>query len=124
MKTIFLLTLALSAFALEWRSYDAALKESAKTGKVIMIDAVRTGCHYCDDMEREVFDDANMSAWIEARFVPVKINLSETPMPLGLRVPMTPSFFFIGKGEKVLKKIPGSWNIEDFKSMLEGVKDE
>ena len=55
--------------ALEWQSYEKAVIEAKKSGKIIMIDAVRDGCHYCADMERNVFSDANVSAWIEARFI-------------------------------------------------------
>lgn len=115
------LCVAPALFALTWRTWDAAVVEAKATHKIIMVDAVRTGCHYCDDMQREVFEDANMSRWIEKRFIPVKINISHETMPLEIRVRMTPSFFFIDKEMRLLKTVPGSWNIEDFKDFCRKV---
>lgn len=110
---------SLFAQGVSWISWDEALEATQKTGKIIMIDAVRDGCHFCDDMEQAVFEDAEMAAYIEACFIPVKINLSSDKMPLELTVPMTPSFYFIEGESKLLKMIPGSWNKEDFRSFLE-----
>lgn len=116
MKSIIgVLLLIQTLSATEWRSWDAAVKEAAVTQKMILVDAVRSGCHFCADMERNVFDDPQMGRWIETRFIPVKINLSHARMPLGIRVRMTPSFFFITPQLEVVKTVPGSWNIEDFK---------
>jgi thioredoxin-related protein len=112
---------ALFAEGVEWRTWETGLAEAETSGKVIMIDVVRNNCHYCVDMDREVFSDAIMADYIEARFVPVKVNLSHDAMPLALEVPMTPSFYFVTSGKEVVKMIPGSWNQEDFKSLLEGV---
>jgi len=105
-----------------WRSWSDGVKEAKASHKIIMIDAVRTGCHYCDDMEEAVFKDAAMAAYIERRFVPVKVNLSNEKMPLDLDVSMTPSFFFVTEDGTLLKSVPGSWNQEDFRSFLDGVK--
>lgn len=113
---------SLLAESLQWRSWDAAMQEAEATGKIIMIDAVRTGCHYCVEMDEAVFKDEAMAAYIEKRFIPVKINLAEEALPLGLDVSMTPTFFFVTKEGDLLKKVPGSWNQEDFRSFLDGVK--
>lgn len=117
-------TLFSSLFAegVQWRSWDAGMKEAKATGKIIMIDAVRTDCHYCVEMEAAVFKDAAIAAYIDKRFIPVKINLDEEGLPLGLNVSMTPTLFFITKDSALLKKVPGSWNQEDFRFFLDGVK--
>jgi len=105
-----------------WRSWSDGVKEAKASHKIIMIDVVRTGCHYCDDMEEAVFKDTAMAAYIESRFVPVKVNLSNEKMPMGLDVSMTPTFFFVTEEGMLLKSIPGAWNQEDFRSFIEGVK--
>ncbi len=87
-----------------------------------MLDIVRTGCHYCTDMEKKVFDDKEMSKWIEERFIPVKLNKSVETLPLGLKVMFTPTFYFVDKEGKILKRVPGSWNIQDFKDLTEKIK--
>lgn len=113
---------SLSLFGLEWKTYQTALGEQQKTNKLIMIDVVRTGCHYCEDMNKEVFENKEMAKWITQRFIPVKINLDDEELPLGLKVSFTPTFYFVDKNQKVIKRVPGSWNIEDFKSLTEMLK--
>lgn len=117
-----LYTTLLFADGLNWRSWEDALIEADKTQKMIMVDAVRDGCHYCDDMQKNVFDDNAMAEFIEKRFIPVKVNLSKRAMPFGINVSMTPSFYFFTADRGLVKMIPGSWNQEDFRDFLEGIK--
>jgi thioredoxin-related protein len=111
-----------SLSALEFHSYEEARKLQKESGKIIMIDVVRTNCHYCSDMQKNVFDNKEISAWIEERFIPVKVNLDKQQLPLGLKVYFTPTFFFVNKEQKIVKKIPGSWSIEDFKDLTKNIK--
>lgn len=83
-----------SVQAVEWLSYQEALELQKKTHKPIMIDVMRTECHYCSDMEREVFEDTAMTQWLQKRFIPVKINLDTDTMPIDQEVTFTPTFFF------------------------------
>lgn len=106
----------------QWRTWEQAVSEAQKNGKIIMVDAVRTGCHYCDDMDKAVFEDSAFAAYLEERFIPVKVNLSHTQMPHGIYVQMTPSFYFFRPDETLIKTVPGSWNQEDFRSFLEGIR--
>ena len=122
-KFILLLLLSLSSlFAVEFHSYENALKLQKKSNKIIMIDIVRTGCHYCEDMENKVFQNAAMAEWLDARFIAVKMNLDKEKLPLGMKVDFTPTFYFVNADKKIVKKIPGSWNIEDFKDLTKGIK--
>lgn len=111
---------SLLAKGVQWRSWETGIKEAKLSDKIVMINAARRGCHYCENMEETVFKDAAMAAYIEKRFVPVKVDLAEET--LGLDASMTPTFFFISKDEKLIKTVPGSWNQEDFRSFLEGIK--
>jgi len=106
----------------EWKTWSDAAALSKKNHKIIMVEAVRDGCHYCEDMQRDVFNDKGMADFIQKRFIGVKINLSRQKMPLDLEASMTPTFYFISVDKKVIKTVPGSWNQEDFKSMLEEIK--
>ena len=108
--------------ALDFYSFDKALNLQEKNKKIIMIDVVRENCHYCEDMHRDVFENEKMSRWINERFIPVKINLDKEDLPLGLKTSFTPTFFFISAEQKLIKKIPGAWNIEDFKDLVKGIK--
>lgn len=119
---LLMLISALHLQGIEWKSYEEGLQLQTQVHKPIMIDVVRTNCHYCKDMERDVFEDKEMSAWIEERFIPVKINLDLNKLPLGLSVTFTPTFYFINEKHQVIKKVPGSWNIEDFKSLTQRIQ--
>lgn len=122
-KFILILVLSISSvLAVEFHSYEDALKMQKKSKKIIMIDVVRSGCHYCEDMDRDVFKDKEMSKWLEERFIAVKINIDNEKLPFDLKVNFTPTFYFLDVDKKILKKIPGSWNIEDFKDLTKGIK--
>ena len=120
--SILLLLAVISLGAIEWKSYDTGLLEQKSSHKPIMIDVVRTNCHYCINMEKAVFEDKEMSAWLEKKFIPVKINLDNEKLPLGLTTSFTPTFYFVDENHNILKKIPGSWNIEDFKDLTRNIK--
>jgi len=123
MKTAILILLStLSLFALEWNTYASALKEQKKTNKLIMIAVASADCHYCKNMDKEVFQNKEMIKWLENRFIPVKLILGSDKLPLGIKVVITPTFYFIDKHEKIVKKVAGSWNIEDFKFITEKLK--
>lgn len=122
-KFIFIVALSFSSlFAVEFHLYEDALKMQNKSKKIIMINVVRTGCHYCEDMDRDVFKDKEMSKWLEERFIAVKINMDKEELPLNIRVSFTPTFFFLDVDKKILKTVPGSWNIQDFKDLTKGIK--
>lgn len=124
MNKIFLIFISgfLSLYALDFHSYEEGLKLQKKSNKIIMIDIVRSNCHYCKDMDKKVFDNKEMTKWIESRFIPVKLNLDFDKLPLGINVYFTPTFFFVDKNHKIVKKIPGSWGIQDFKDLTENIK--
>jgi len=124
MNKIFLLLIFgfISLNALDFYSYEEALKLQKKNNKIIMIDVIRSDCHYCIKMKKEVFDNPEMSAWLQKRFIPVELNLDFDDLPLGLHVYFTPTFFFVDKNHKIVKKVPGSWDIQDFKDLTENIK--
>ena len=122
-KLIFILVLSISSlFAVEFYSYEEALKMQEQSKKIIMLDVVKTGCHYCEDMDKNVFKNKEMSKWLDDRFIAVKINLADEALPLGIKVNFTPTFYFVDENKKILKTIPGSWNIQDFKDLTKGIK--
>lgn len=84
MKRTSLLTLALSllllsssAFAAEgWlTSWDAAAKESKKTGKPILMDFTGSDwCGWCIKLKKEVFDTAEFKSWAAKRVVLLELD--------------------------------------------------
>lgn len=122
-KVFFLiLLLSISLHAIEWLSYDEAKVLQKKNHKPIMLDVMRDTCHYCIKMDKEVFENKEMAEWLQERFILVQINLDEDLMPIDEEVTFTPTFYFLDENGKILKKIPGSWNIQDFKDLTRKIK--
>ncbi len=117
-----LLILSVSLYSIEWVSYDKAKVLQKKNHKPIMLDVMRDTCHYCKKMDKEVFDNKEMAQWLQERFILVQINLDEDLMPIDEEVTFTPTFYFLDENGKILKKIPGSWNIQDFKDLTRKIK--
>jgi len=122
--TVFLALFSLSLSALDWHSYEEAIKLQEKNSKIIMVDVVREHCQYCKKMDKNVFSDKEMSKWLQERFIAVKIDLDVDNMPIDVDVKMTPTFYFLNKNKKIVKVIPGSWNIKDFKDLTKKIRGE
>lgn len=116
-KFIFLLLMPLGLWSINWQTWETGKAEAARQHKPILMALVRDDCHYCHDMERDVFDDAGMRRWVTGCFIPVKVNLTRERSPLNVRIPMTPTFVLLDAEAEMIKVIPGSWNIEDFKAL-------
>ena len=120
----FILSLSVAViplFATEFHSYEEALALQKQNHKIIMIDVMRSNCHYCMKMQREVFNNKEMFAWLEERFILAEVNLDFDEVPLGIHVSFTPTFFFVNKEHKIIKKVPGSWGIQDFKDLTKNI---
>lgn len=105
-----------------WNKWDKnLLLTSKKENKLILLKVIKDNCHYCSDMEKNVFSKASMHAFVKDKFLPVSVNISHEKMPLGLKYSVTPSFYFITWEKKVVKKVVGSWNSDDFRAFLDTI---
>ena len=120
---VFLLITGSSLYAqgVNWRNWESALDEAKRTNKMIMMDVIRDNCRFCIKMDKNVFANEKMAAYLEKNFIPVKINLSHRELPMGLKVEMTPTFFFFTGDQKMIKKIVGSWNQKDFYELTDKI---
>ncbi|WP_052746162.1 thioredoxin family protein [Sulfurovum lithotrophicum] len=102
--------------------FGTILKRAKGEHKTILIKATAPHCRYCKKMEKRVFSDAEVIDLLKKSFIVLHVDVSKQPLPLGLSVSMTPTFFFVfadQQSESVkTKRIPGSWSKEDFLEIL------
>ena len=103
-------------------TYTEAVKEAKVTGKIIMIKAISSHCHYCLEMDKEVFANPKVQAVLDKGFLSVSIDVGKEALPLGLKSQMTPTFFFVTfqpkQSKPKIKRIPGAWHNKEFLEIL------
>ena len=100
-------------------SYSQALKMAQKSNRLIMIKLTSDHCKYCIKMDKEVMVDKEVQKLLSQYFITVNINVDKEKIPLGIKRTITPTFIFVDKNQKIVSKIPGSWNKRDFMDLLE-----
>lgn len=112
-------TTILSASEIEFikNDFEKAFEEAKKQDKIIFVDAYATWCGPCKYMEANVFTDDSVAVFYNEHFVSVKIDVEST---VGLQfqkkypVSAMPTFYFIDKDGKVLKKKVGGLDASRF----------
>ena len=58
-----------------WQAWDANVLERAKAeNKLIFLSIGYFSCHWCHVMQRESYRDSGVAQWINAHFIPVKVD--------------------------------------------------
>ncbi|NEO87371.1 MAG: thioredoxin domain-containing protein [Spirulina sp. SIO3F2] len=62
-----------------WPWCDEALQKAVAEDKPIFLSVGYSSCHWCTVMEGEAFSDAEIAAYLNANFVPIKVDREERP---------------------------------------------
>ncbi len=64
----------------DWRPWgEEALAEARRRDVPLIVSIGYSACHWCHVMERESFEDAEVAAYMNEHFVPVKVDREERP---------------------------------------------
>ncbi len=65
---------------IDWRPWgDEAFAEAKRLGKPVFLSVGYTTCHWCHVMEHESFEDPEVAALINERFIAIKVDREERP---------------------------------------------
>jgi hypothetical protein len=62
-----------------WPWSDAAFTEAERLDRPVLLSVGYSTCHWCHVMERESFEDEEIAAYINANFIPIKVDREERP---------------------------------------------
>jgi uncharacterized protein YyaL (SSP411 family) len=64
----------------DWQPWgEAALRQAAEQDRPLLVSIGYSACHWCHVMERESFEDAQVAALMNERFVCIKVDREERP---------------------------------------------
>ncbi len=112
----------LEKHSVKYHKFDQALQKAKKEHKIIMIKATSEFCHYCKQMDREVLADDEVLEVLHKSFIAVSVDVYKEKLPLNLSFTVTPTYFFIDSNKKLLLKVPGAFDKEDFLHILQKVR--
>ncbi len=115
---------ALPAFGEEiaWlHDVDQAWAESVKAGRPLLLYITRPKCKYCTQMKSVTFADAEVSAQINAHFVPLAIDpKTDAALIKELKITSFPTTLIISSDEVMLEQIKGYLPPQEFRRRLSG----
>jgi len=114
MKKIILLLISLSIFAFaaqpDWSklSFYQTIIEAKKQNKLVLVYFSKTDNAACEYMSDITFDNSDTIEYINEYFIPIEINILNTPIPSGFKVFATPTIYLLdSRGQKIGKHITG-----------------
>jgi thioredoxin-related protein len=115
--------LAAESGAINWVPAEVAKDMQAKQGKGLYLYFYADWCHYCKKMESETLKDQGIAGYINANYVPVRINGDKDPaLAAKFRVQGFPAHGFSEKEGKPVSMLPGYVPPAEFLVVLKYVR--
>ena len=103
-------------------SYQEALSKAKEENKKVLIMFSKESCGACRKMKKEVYTDPEVTAYVEAFFVPVEID-TETDSKEGYKVFATPTYYFLDSdGKQIGRVMVGGADAKSFLKKLQEVE--
>ncbi len=88
---------------IKWYSHDEGLVLARIENKKPFVHFWAEWCGYCTKMEKETFSDAAVIAYLNANFIPIKVNIDrerQTAAQYNIR-PIPDNWFLASNGERI-----------------------
>lgn len=118
---IMLVLLWTGAHAVE-NDYGSARAKAQREGKLIYVLITTPQCRWCRRFEEQTLVDKGVKEGLEEMAVTVELTRDADDYPETLKAPVVPMHFFLTADERVLVKMPGYWNVENFTSIMNDAK--
>ena len=64
----------------DWRPWgDEAFEEARRLGRPVLLSVGYSTCHWCHVMEEESFEDPEIAEYLNAHYIPIKVDREERP---------------------------------------------
>lgn len=119
-----MLAIGLNAAQFNWiYTYKEGSAKALAENKPMVVYMHRPGCESCEFLEQKVFNDENLSAYVNEHYVPVLLNVKKSDAPKQLIVKASPVFHFVnGKGEFIEETQYGGKNAKSFLKILQDIE--
>lgn len=116
---------AVAADAITWYSYEDGLARSKAEKKKIYINFHADWCGYCHKMERETFKNADVIAYLNRNYIPIRIDSDkEKKLASQYRVRGLPDNHFLSETGENIGNQPGYLGPKDFMKIITFVYEE
>lgn len=114
---------SLYAAELNWAdSYADAIAKAKEQKKDVMLLITTNTCRWCRKLESETLADISVINRLNKDYISVHVTRDEDDYPKSLEASGVPTTYFLNiKGEPIIKRVMGYWNVEDYSSFLDDV---
>lgn len=131
-----LLALPAHAGGVAWRGWNAGLAAAASSKKPVIADVYTDWCGWCKRMDRDVYARADVSEYLNAHFVMVRLNaesdervnyagrvLTGRTLAGGFQVTGYPTTIFLRPNGEHMVNVPGYVPAEKFLKLVRFIGD-
>ncbi len=113
-----------AAEGVEWlRSAEKAAELAEKTGKPILVYVRSETCHYCDLMQKDVWEDPAIVALIKRQFIPLKLTREENQAGVeAMKVKGYPATLIFSPQRNFVGRIDGYVDAAKFQRTVAGLQ--
>ena len=91
-------------------TWEEAFAKAAEEDKHVFVDSYTDWCYWCKVMDKETFTDPEIAAYLNAEFVPIKVDMEKDfgiNVAMKFRVRSFPSLLYFNPQGQLLKKQTG-----------------